>query len=63
MKIKIQTGDDIIHVDEYDPDFYPLRVPVVGEQIRVSIDKKAYQFDVANILWDFVDGAVIIETA
>ena len=60
MKIKIHIGEDIIDVSSQ-IGFALSRFPIVGEQIRVNVNDKPYQFDVANVSWDFIEDEVVIE--
>ena len=57
MKITIHTGKDLVDV----PNMGVLRIPIVGEQVKVMIDGKPYRFDVSNVVWDYIEDEVIIE--
>ena len=56
MKIKIQTLDGFIELGYHIP-----RIPIVGEQVRIRVNKTPYKFDVTNVIWDFIEGEVVIE--
>jgi len=61
MRVKINIGEEVIDLGPYSREIMP-RIPIAGEQIRINITDKPYEFDVAGIFWDYVEGSVIIET-